>query len=404
MSLTIWAMPKRSASPDRLRVVYEGRIDGRTHGSWALVNDRLRRPLGGLVDLTVTVPGGDTPVPSDVWLSHYYPGLEGRDGFAPPPLGSGRWVCWVAWEMGPVPRAWEDAWRVGRVAEVWACSAHARRLLLASTALDPAKVRVMPYGVDPFLFAPEGPALPRQSDAFRVLYVGGALPRKGCDLAVTAYCRAFAPDEPTRLVLKLQGAKTFYATAPAIAAPQERTDYQVLDGDALSDAQMGALYRSVDVLVAPYRAEGFCLPLLEAMASRLPVVYPAHGPGPEFVPPGAGIRVASPGGEPSAGDLARALRWLWKNPDERAEMGAKGRAGALDLAWSRRAVAVAQALQVVALSPRPDDAFQAPRLPAKAPPRRAVRAQLGDVQAQGVGQDADPDAVEPQGQPVGPGD
>jgi len=394
-------MPRARRVHRPFRVVYEGRIDGRTHGSWALVNDRLRRPLGGLVDLTVTVPGGDTPQPCDVWLSHYYPGLEGRDGFAPPPLGSGKWVCWVAWELGPVPRAWEDAWRVGRVAEVWACSAHARRLLLASTALDPAKVRVVHYGVDPFVFSPEGPRLPRQSEAFRVLYVGGALPRKGCDLAVTAYCRAFAPGEPARLVLKLQGVKSFYATAPAIAAPAGRADFQVVDGDGLSDAQMGALYRSVDAVVQPYRAEGFCLPLLEAMASGLPVVYPSHGPGPEFVPPGAGIRVPSAAGEPDPGAVARALRWLWKAPDERAEMGAKGRAGALDLAWAHRAAVVAGALREVASRPGPEDAFQPPS--AKAP-RRPVGGQLGDVQPQGVGQDADPDAVEPEGELVGPAD
>ena len=339
-------MPRARRVRQPLRVVYEGRFDGARYGSWALVNERLRGPLGGLVDLTVTPPGGDTPHPADVWLSHY-PGLEGRDGFAPPPLGSGKWVCWVAWELGPVPRAWEDAWRVGRVAEVWACSAHARRLLLASTSLDPAKVRVVHYGVDPFVFSPEGPRLPRQSEAFRVLYVGGALPRKGCDLAVTAYCRAFAPGEPARLVLKLQGAKTFYATAPAVAAPQDRTDFQVLDGDGLSDAQMGALYRSVDVVVQPYRAEGFCLPLLETMASGLPVVLPAHGPGPEFVPRGRASGCPRRRASPTRGPWPGPCAGCGSTPRSGPRWGPRGRAGALDLAWEHRAVVVAGALHEV---------------------------------------------------------
>src|SRR5207245_2589543 len=54
--------------------------------------------------------------------------------------------------------------------------------------------------------------------------------------------------------------------------------------DDLPDDEMAALYRACDVMVLPYRGEGFCMPALEAMASGLPVIVPAGGPTDEFVP------------------------------------------------------------------------------------------------------------------------
>ena len=73
-----------------------------------------------------------------------------------------------------------------------------------------------------------------------------------------------------------------------------------LDAD-LADAEMAALYRACDVLVHPYRGEGFAMPVLEAMASGLPVIHTAGGPTDEFCPPQAGWRIraqrrAMPGG------------------------------------------------------------------------------------------------------------
>ena len=54
---------------------------------------------------------------------------------------------------------------------------------------------------------------------------------------------------------------------------------------------MPRLFAACDVLVHPYRGEGFGLPVLEAMACGLPVVVTAGGPTDEFVPPAACWRV-----------------------------------------------------------------------------------------------------------------
>jgi glycosyltransferase involved in cell wall biosynthesis len=353
-------VPARPRPP--LRVGWEGHYDGRAQGSWALVNARLLpvlRDVAGLqVDAYDPVPGVVEADPGyGVWVTHYYPPLAGHDAWPLPPTNARRWVCWVAWEHGPVPPAWEEAWRLGGVAEVWVPSEHARRLVLGSTALQPARVRVVPYGVDTEVFHPEAAPWPRDSEAFRVLYVGGPLWRKGVDLAIEAYDRAFSPSDPVRLILKLQGADTFYRDAPAVRPPKR--PYQVVKRDDLSDAEMAGLMTACDVLVAPYRAEGFCLPVLEAMACGLPVVHPAHGPAPEYTGGGvATIAVPLDGGEPDVMALARALRWLWKHPEERARMGEQARSVALGLDWRHVAQGVAERLAVVARST--GDAFTRP--------------------------------------------
>jgi glycosyltransferase involved in cell wall biosynthesis len=46
---------------------------------------------------------------------------------------------------------------------------------------------------------------------------------------------------------------------------------------------MALLYQAADVYVSPYRAEGFNLPVLEAMACGLPVICTAGGATDDFV-------------------------------------------------------------------------------------------------------------------------
>ena len=82
----------------------------------------------------------------------------------------------------------------------------------------------------------------------------------------------------------------------------------VLLDDDLSDEEMAALYRACDVLVHPYRGEGFAMPVLEAMACGLPVIVTGGGPTDEFCPPDAGL--AHPRGAPGAAAMAASTSGL----------------------------------------------------------------------------------------------
>ena len=146
-----------------------------------------------------------------------------------------------------------------------------------------------------------------------------------------------------------------------------------LDAD-LSDEDIAALYRASDVLVHPYRGEGFAMPVLEAMASGLPVIHTAGGPTDEFCPPQAGWRIRSrrealPGGrvdrfetagepwmlEPDVDHLAELLREAAEaGAEERERRGALGRSAALHFGWDRVAALYAErAAALAARAPRP---------------------------------------------------
>jgi glycosyltransferase involved in cell wall biosynthesis len=56
---------------------------------------------------------------------------------------------------------------------------------------------------------------------------------------------------------------------------------------------MATLYQLADAYVAPYRAEGFGLPVLEAIACGLPVICTAGGATDDFVRDDFALRISS---------------------------------------------------------------------------------------------------------------
>ena len=108
----------------------------------------------------------------------------------------------------------------------------------------------------------------------------------------------------------------------------------------VTDAQLAELYRGAAVVCVPSRAEGFGLPLLEAMAAGAPVVasdLPAlrevGGDAVRFVPPG------------DAGALATEVQAVLADDRLRAVMVAAGRARAATYRWSNVALATIAAYE-----------------------------------------------------------
>ena len=73
------------------------------------------------------------------------------------------------------------------------------------------KVHVVPLGVAPEVFRPGLEPLPLQAGPeFRLLFVGGTIHRKGIDVLLAAFARAFRPGDGVGLVIKEMGSKSFY--------------------------------------------------------------------------------------------------------------------------------------------------------------------------------------------------
>ncbi len=202
------------------------------------------------------------------------------------PASDGRLVVMQPWEFGSTPRDWLRPFTED-VDEVWVPSRFVRDCFIAD-GVPAERVHVIPLGVDVARFRPDAPPLPlRTRKRFRFLFVGGTIGRKGADILLDAFARAFTSDDDVCLVIKEMGKGSFYAgqTAEALIARLCSTprapEIEYIE-ESLSFDQLAGLYTACDCLVHPYRGEGFGLPIVEAMACALPVIVTGSGAALDF--------------------------------------------------------------------------------------------------------------------------
>lgn len=160
---------------------------------------------------------------------------------------------------------------------------------------EDARIAVIPNGVDPTLFRPR----PEMRDAVRkelglsgfvFMSVGAMTANKGMDLLLKAFAAVAEHHGDVRLLLK--GSDSLYASRQFLQEAFQPLSQSEVDliverlvygGDALSMADMAALYQAADAYVSPYRAEGFNLPVLEAAACGVPIICTHGGSTDDFV-------------------------------------------------------------------------------------------------------------------------
>jgi glycosyltransferase involved in cell wall biosynthesis len=145
-------------------------------------------------------------------------------------------------------------------------------------------------GADHILEATPAPQkLPSLGKGLRILHISSCFPRKGVDILLEAYARAFdqkCADKVT-LIIKtfpnphhdiekdLKHWRKTHPHAPDI----------VLINQDLEAGAIRSLYQQCDLLVAPSRGEGFGLPMAEAMLHQLPVITTGYGGQTDFCTP-----------------------------------------------------------------------------------------------------------------------
>ncbi len=160
-------------------------------------------------------------------------------------------------------------------------------------------------------------------------------PRKGLDVLLAALAEPTAPDVPLLVV----GQPGWGGVDPAAAAAARGlAPGRVRVLGRLPDPDLATVLHRATALVAPSRAEGFGLPVLEAMAAGVPVVT---SDAPALVEVGGDATLVVPRDDPSA--LAVTLRSLLADGALQARLSAAGRCRAPLFTW----LAAARALWAV---------------------------------------------------------
>jgi glycosyltransferase involved in cell wall biosynthesis len=216
-------------------------------------------------------------------------------------------------------------------------------------AADPARITVIPHGVDHRAFRPP-PAHEIAAFGARmgltgrrwIAFLGTLEPRKNVGALVRAFARAFAGDAgeaasdggsgrgagPPALVLAGGAGWDASLEAALETVPASLT---VLRPGYLPLADLPALLGGAEIVAYPSLGEGFGLPVLEAMACGACVLTTRRLSLPEV----GGDAVAY--AEPGVADLATALRELMADPDRRETLRSAAVRRAGEFTWRRTA-------------------------------------------------------------------
>jgi glycosyltransferase involved in cell wall biosynthesis len=170
---------------------------------------------------------------------------------------------------------------------------------LLAIGFEEQQIHTIPLGVDPALFEiPEEDVrsqirsdLKIPADAFVFLNISAMYWNKGIGPLVAAFAHHRLKNENSVLVLKggdaLYGAQVGEGVAEAQKLNANVSDARVASSlryvpHNLPQKAIAGLYLASDAYVSPYRAEGFNLPVLEALAAGVPVIVTAGGATDDF--------------------------------------------------------------------------------------------------------------------------
>lgn len=231
---------------------------------------------GEYTALDLESPSDARPLPVDFFIHHDYQ----QDFGSVSVPDEGKFIAVRTWDFGRFPAKWVE--KIDECDQLWVHSRWVGNNAVAS-GIGRSRVKVIPHGINEAVFKPGGGAYGLPTDrSFKFLFVGATVLRKGIDVLLEAFGTAFNAGDDVCLVIKDNPKDVFYSNIKykdKITALLKDNSYPelVYIDDYLSPREMATLYRACDAGVFPYRAEGFCLPILEAMACGLPSIVPRYG-------------------------------------------------------------------------------------------------------------------------------
>ncbi len=279
------------------------------------------------------------------------------------------------WEFGSLPLDWIDDIR--NVDCIWVPSEFVKRGYLQS-GIPEEKVWVVPNGVEDLVVQEKTVT---GNEKLNLLFLGGSIHRKGIDSLIRGL-NGLSDSQLTNvsLVVKEVGGDSYYRGQSILEKELELNprvaEITTVNRKFLTREQLFTLMRESDLLVHPYRAEGFGLPVLEAMTMGLPVLHTDGGATNEFCGPEESILIPSSlvvSQDPYVGDQRVADQVYWLEPkveaitnllelilDGRVDLRARAKAAAAraeNYRWDRIGELASVSLERLCIGGRPDDRF-----------------------------------------------
>src|SRR6266403_3039977 len=217
-------------------------------------------------------------------------------------------------------------WFYGQLDTVFVNSEEYRQSWI-KRGFDPAKLNILPRGLDIELFTParREPAFWEKFTAangqIRLLYVGRISREKDLDILADAYRRLRNDGLPVQLFVVGQGpySKKFAQSLPEAVF----TGY-------LTGKELATAYASADIFVFPSTTDTFGNVILEAQACGVPVIVSDSGGPKELVEDGMNGLITR---SRDVDDFTRAIRSLIADAALRERMGSAARKSVIDRSW-----------------------------------------------------------------------
>ncbi|NER22207.1 MAG: glycosyltransferase family 4 protein [Symploca sp. SIO1C2] len=256
-----------------------------------------------------------------------------------PYIVGGKKIAFTVWETSQIPPT--ELKHLQDVDEIWMPSTWGKTLL-EQNGINSDRVKVVPEGVNTQRYKPRDKEEESTSHRrFRFLCVGKWEKRKGIDILLRAYANTFRTDEPVELVLHCYNPQIpdFHLKA-AIAQLNLPPHPPIRYSPPVTESAMVDIYNNCDAFVLLSRAEGWGLPIIEAMACAKPVIVTDYSGYRDFVNSSNGylvkvkkmVKVKDPQffsseldygewAEPDSEHLQWVLRYVFEHPQEARNIG-----------------------------------------------------------------------------------
>lgn len=212
---------------------------------------------------------------------------------------------WIYYELSTLPREFADG--INTNDAVYVPSSFVRRVFSEQGVVIP--ITLMGHGFDPnyYRFFQR-----ERGEVFVFLCVAEHTSRKNLPMLLRCFQRTFAREPDVRLVLKL-GLQGEGDLRSQITQPGK---VKLLTEPIQDDAGLAELYRGAHCFVLPTRAEGFGMPILEAMATGLPVIVTDYGGYLDFCNKDNSFLIRNKGMVDSDPACFPGFQSQWADPDE----------------------------------------------------------------------------------------